>query len=172
PTVLIQALHRLTAVAVAVLVAATSIVTFGRAGRRRDLRALAVLGPLLVGTQIWLGLRAVVTFLDLATVEAHLAVATGLLATLALLARRADPAAVPGRPSLAWLRDMVSLAKPRITGLVVITFSGGRWLAPGAIADWPATMTRLGTAFLVGASNTINMYRERDVDPLMERTRD
>ena len=171
PTVLIQALHRLNAVAVAVLVTASSIVTFRRAGGRRDLKALATLGPLLVGIQIWLGLRAVVTFLDLATVETHLAVATGLLATLALIALRADPSAVPGRPSLAWLRDMLSLAKPRITGLVVVTFMGGLWLAPGEIPRWRAIMTLLGTVFLVSASNAINMFLERDVDPLMERTR-
>ena len=171
PTVLVQAMHRLNALAVAALVLASSVVTFRRAGGRRDLRALALVAPVLVGVQIWLGLRAVVTFLELATVEAHLAVATALLAALVLVALRAAPAAVPGRPSLAWLRDMVSLAKPRITGLVVITFLGGLWLAPGEIAHWRAIMTLIGTAFLVGASNTINMYLERDLDPLMERTR-
>jgi protoheme IX farnesyltransferase len=33
-------------------------------------------------------------------------------------------------------------------------------------------MTLIGTAFLVAASNTLNMYLERDADALMERTRD
>ena len=33
-------------------------------------------------------------------------------------------------------------------------------------------MTLIGTALLVAASNTLNMYLERDVDALMERTRD
>ena len=33
-------------------------------------------------------------------------------------------------------------------------------------------MTLIGTALLVAAANTFNMYLERDVDPLMERTRD
>ena len=42
PTVLIQALHRLTGVAVALLVFASSIVTLRRGGARRDLRALAI----------------------------------------------------------------------------------------------------------------------------------
>ena len=55
---------------------------------------------------------------------------------------------------------------------MVITFAGGLWLAPGPIAHWRALMTLIGTAFLVAASNTFNMYLERDVDPLMERTRD
>jgi protoheme IX farnesyltransferase len=172
PTVLIQALHRLSALVVAALCAATAVVTFRRAGARRDLKLLAALPPVLVGLQIWLGLHAVTSFLDLATVEAHLAVATALLATLVLIALRGAPEAVPGRLGLRWLADMVRLAKPRITGLVVVTFLGGLWLAPGPIAHWRAIMTLLGTAFLVGASNTINMYLERNADLLMARTRD
>jgi protoheme IX farnesyltransferase len=67
---------------------------------------------------------------------------------------------------------MVSLGKPRITGLVVITFLGGLWLAPGEIAHWRTIMTLVGTALLVAASNALNMYLERDADALMERTRE
>src|SRR5262245_47928099 len=55
PTVLIQALHRLTGVAVALLVFASSILTLRQAGPRRDLRALALLAPALVCVQIALG---------------------------------------------------------------------------------------------------------------------
>src|SRR6476646_2789497 len=69
PTVLIQALHRLTGVAVALLVIASSIMTLRRAGSRRDLRALALAAPVLVCVQIALGLYAVTSFLNLATVE-------------------------------------------------------------------------------------------------------
>jgi heme o synthase len=170
PTVLIQALHRLNAVAVAVMVVACAIVTFRRT-TRGDLRALAAAAVGLVAVQIWLGARAVSTFLDLATVEAHLAIATALLAALVAIVLRAAPDAIPGRPSLAWMADMVRLGKPRITGLVIVTFTGGLWLAPGEIAHWRAIMALIGTALLVAASNTINMYLERDVDPLMDRTR-
>jgi len=172
PTVQIQALHRLNAVAVAVLVCASAIVTLRNTAGRRGLQTLALLSVALVGTQIWLGLHAVTSFLDLATVEAHLAVATALLAAQILIVLRAAPDAVPGRLTFGWLRDMVSLAKPRITGLVIITFLGGLWLAPGDIASWRALMTLIGTTLLVGAANTFNMYLERDVDPMMERTRD
>jgi protoheme IX farnesyltransferase len=170
--VLIQALHRLTGVAVALLVIASSIMTMRRAGSRRDLRALAVVAPLLVCGQIALGVGAVLSFLDLATVEAHLGVATALLATQVLIALRADPEAVPGRISGAWFASMVRLGKPRITGMVVVTFLGGLWLAPGEIAHWRTIMTLIGTALLVAASNALNMYLERDADALMERTRD
>ncbi|HLK91013.1 MAG TPA: heme o synthase [Polyangia bacterium] len=171
PTVLIQALHRLNAVAVACLVLASSIVTFRRA-RRPLLRVLACAAPIFVGVQIWLGLHSVTSFLDLVTVESHLAVATALLATMVLTVLAARPDALPAFPQLAWFPAVVQLAKPRITGLVIITFVGGLWLAPGQVATWRAIMTLVGTALLVAASNTFNMYLERDVDPLMERTRD
>src|SRR5450432_2317776 len=171
PTVLIQALHRLNAVAVACLVLASSIVTLRRAARPA-LRVLAVLAPILVGVQIWLGIRSVQSCLDLVTVESHLAVATALLATMALTVLAARPNGLPTFPRLAWFPAVIQLAKPRITGMVIITFVGGLWLAPGQIATWRAIMTLIGTALLVAASNTFNMYLERDVDPLMERTRD
>jgi protoheme IX farnesyltransferase len=121
--------------------------------------------------QIGLGLYAVTSFLNLATVEAHLAVATALLAIQLLIALRATPEAAPARPSLAWFRSMLSLCKPRITGLVVITFMGGLWLAPGDIDRWRAIMTLIGTAMLVASANSFNMYIERDADALMDRTR-
>jgi protoheme IX farnesyltransferase len=171
PTVLVQALHRLTAVAVAVLVIVSSVVTFRHARGRLGLRALAVAAPVLVCVQIALGLYAVVSFLNLATVEAHLGVATALLAIQLLVALCATPDAQPARPSLAWFAAMVSLGKPRITGLVIITFLGGLWLAPGDIATWRAVMTLIGTALLVASANAFNMYLERDADALMERTR-
>src|SRR5215831_6480745 len=172
PTVLIQALHRLTGVAVALLVFASTAVTLGRAWARPGLRTLAMAAPVLVCVQIALGLHAVTSFLDLATVESHLAVATALLATQVLIVLRADTSAAPGRVSAAWFAAMIRLGKPRITGMVVITFLGGLWLAPGDIAHWRTIMTLIGTALLVAASNTLNMYLERDADALMERTRD
>ena len=90
PTVLIQALHRLNGVAVALLVFASSIVTLRAArGRGATCARWRSLAPVLVVVQIALGIRAVTSFLDLATVEAHLAVATALLATQVLIVLRA-----------------------------------------------------------------------------------
>jgi len=172
PTVLIHVLHRLNGVLVAALVIASSIATWRAARQRPLLRALAALAPVLVATQIWLGIRSVLSFLDLATVEAHLAVATALLATQLGVVLLGRPAAVPAPFSWRWLRDVISLTKPRITGLVVATFSGGMWLAPGHLPAWRVIMTLVGTALVVAASNTLNMYLERDADRLMDRTRD
>jgi protoheme IX farnesyltransferase len=180
PTVLIHVLHRLNALAVAALVIASSIATLRAARGRPGLRALAVVAPLLVLTQIALGVVAVLSFLDLVTVESHLGVATALLATQLLvvlrgrqpsLAELASEATTP-LGHLRWAADLVRLTKPRITGLVIATFAGGMWLAPGALPRWRIIMTVIGTALVVGASNTINMFLERDADKLMDRTRD
>jgi protoheme IX farnesyltransferase len=82
----------------------------------------------------------------------------------------ASPASGP------WLRDLLALAKPRITLTVVLTALGGFWIArryPGVGPEtrgnlWPML---LGTALVVSGANALNMYLERDTDALMHRTR-
>jgi protoheme IX farnesyltransferase len=71
----------------------------------------------------------------------------------------------------ALVRDVISLAKPRVTALVLCTTAGGLYLAPDAVATPLVLLTLLATAMTVGAANTLNCYLERDVDGLMERTR-
>jgi protoheme IX farnesyltransferase len=184
PTVLVQALHRLGGGTVALFVLASSIVNYraAAAAGRPFMKALALVAPVLLAVQVWLGLRAVTSFLDLAPVEAHLGVATALLATQMGLALGGASAAVPAgarsatevpapRPWSGAIRDLIELAKPRITGLVMATFAGGMWLAPGELPRWRAIMTLIGTALIVGAANALNMFIERDVDKLMDRTR-
>ncbi|HET7824129.1 MAG TPA: heme o synthase [Anaeromyxobacter sp.] len=73
---------------------------------------------------------------------------------------------------LAYARDLALLAKPRLSGLVMLTTAGGLGLAPGRIGTARAVLTILGTAAVVGAANALNEYLERDVDARMRRTRD
>jgi protoheme IX farnesyltransferase len=68
-------------------------------------------------------------------------------------------------------RDLLALAKPRITVFAVLTAMGGLALAPGDPAGAPWLALLFGTALIVGAANTLNMYLERDIDCLMARTR-
>ena len=71
--------------------------------------------------------------------------------------------------------DLLALTKPRITSMVVTTTLGGMWLAGRLAARSEATAfwtTLGGTALVVAAANTLNMYLERDTDALMDRTRD
>jgi protoheme IX farnesyltransferase len=74
--------------------------------------------------------------------------------------------------SAAYARDLLLLAKPRLSGLVVTTAAGGMWLAPGRIGGSRAVILVTGIAAVVGAANALNNFLEKDVDARMRRTRD
>lgn len=67
--------------------------------------------------------------------------------------------------------DLVALVKPRIMVMALLTAAGAMRLAPGAIDGPRALWLIAGTALIVGAANTLNMWLERDIDCLMARTR-
>jgi protoheme IX farnesyltransferase len=69
-------------------------------------------------------------------------------------------------------KDLLLLAKPRLSGLVVLTSAGGLALAPAEVGAARAILTVLGTAAVVGAANALNCFLERDIDARMRRTRD
>lgn len=73
------------------------------------------------------------------------------------------------------LADLVSLTKPRITAMVVITMLGGMWLATRSGGPQRSALTlslaMLGTVLVVSGANTLNMYIERESDRFMARTK-
>ncbi len=73
--------------------------------------------------------------------------------------------------SISTTSDLIALIKPRVTALVIATTACGLWLAPVELQPRLAFFALLGTVFLVGAANALNMYLERDIDALMRRTR-
>lgn len=84
----------------------------------------------------------------------------------------------PVRTTSVALRDIVALAKPRITLMVVITAAGGLFLPgrAGRLADPgpSATLvlsTLIGLSMIVAGANALNMYIERDTDRRMARTK-
>jgi protoheme IX farnesyltransferase len=66
----------------------------------------------------------------------------------------------------------IALTKPRIIELLLITTVPTMVLAAGG---WPSTwlviVTLIGGTLAAGGANAINMYVDRDIDRLMERTR-
>lgn len=68
------------------------------------------------------------------------------------------------------LADFVSLAKPRITLMVVLTAAAGMFLAPGEIKLETAIIMLATTALVVAGANSLNCWLERDTDKLMART--
>jgi heme o synthase len=67
--------------------------------------------------------------------------------------------------------DYIALLKPRVMSLVVFTGFVGLYLAPGHIHPLLACIAVLCIAIGAGAAGAINMWYERDIDALMDRTR-
>ncbi len=70
-------------------------------------------------------------------------------------------------------RNFLDLTKPRLlpmvlfTGLPVMGMAAGGWPSAGFVA-----LTLLGIALAASSANTLNAYIERDIDSVMERTRE
>jgi protoheme IX farnesyltransferase len=67
--------------------------------------------------------------------------------------------------------DYVRLLKPRVMSLVVFSGLAGLLVAPGALHPFLAAVAVLCIAVGAGASGAINMWYDRDIDAVMERTK-
>jgi protoheme IX farnesyltransferase len=68
------------------------------------------------------------------------------------------------------IRDYITLLKPRVMSLVVFTGFAGLAVAPGHIHPLIAAVAVLCIAVGAGASGAINMWFDRDIDAIMNRT--
>ncbi|TAJ36430.1 MAG: protoheme IX farnesyltransferase [Reyranella sp.] len=71
----------------------------------------------------------------------------------------------------ARVRDYIDLLKPRVMSLVVFTGWVGLMIAPGHVHPFTAALAVIAIALGSGAAGAINMWYERDLDALMDRTR-
>lgn len=67
--------------------------------------------------------------------------------------------------------DYWSLLKPRVMSLVVFTGGCGLLMAPGKIHPFIGFLSIFCIAVAAGASGCLNMWYEREIDALMERTK-
>jgi len=69
------------------------------------------------------------------------------------------------------VKDYVTLTKPRIISLLLVTTIVPMIVAVGGWPDgWTVLWTMLGGYLMAGGANTINMYVDRDIDAYMVRT--
>ncbi len=83
----------------------------------------------------------------------------------------ADRAPIAARSTSEVLRAYLSLTKPRIVELLLVTTLPTMMLAAGRFPSGllvPATL--VGGALAAGAANALNCYCDRDIDGLMHRT--
>ncbi len=161
---------------------------FGLLNRHRATRAVRATVALTLAAlafQVAVGAAVVTLHLPAALRGLHLALASAVWAgtvVLAVLADRLPAAGAPvgvndeaRRPSRAArevVLDYVSLAKPRIIPLLLITALGGMMMAE---RGWPSTglvvLTLIGGALAAAGAGAINCWIDRDLDGAMLRTR-
>src|SRR2546421_5357913 len=181
----IQLLHRGLAAVIGVLVIVSLFALLNRHRATRAVRATVALTLAALVFQVAVGAAVVTLHLPAALRGLHLALASAVWAgtvVLAVLADRlpvtgapvgaADHARQPPRPAREVVLDYVSLAKPRIIPLLLITALGGMMMAE---RGWPSTglvvLTLLGGALAAAGAGAINCWIDRDIDGEMLRTR-
>lgn len=107
----------------------------------------------------------------------HLSLATALWGNLVLLTALSWKTTSPyllstSSPSWRVFRDYITLMKPRVISLLLVTALGGMFLASG---DFPplklALLVLIGGTLASGGAQALNHYLEKDIDKLMSRTR-
>jgi protoheme IX farnesyltransferase len=181
----IQLLHRGLAAAVGVLIIVSLLAVLNRYREERAVRATVALTLAALAFQVAVGAAVVALHLPAALRGLHLALAGAVWAGTVVLTVIVDrlPAAGapvgltadvrrPHRPAREVGLDYVSLAKPRIIPLLLITALGGMMMAQ---RGWPATglvvLTLLGGALAAAGAGAINCWIDRDLDGEMLRTR-
>jgi protoheme IX farnesyltransferase len=82
------------------------------------------------------------------------------------------PAVTRPLPLLERVGAYVALTKPRIIELLLVTTVPTMIVADGGVPSlWLIVATVLGGTLAAGGANAVNMYVDRDIDAVMERTR-
>jgi protoheme IX farnesyltransferase len=79
-------------------------------------------------------------------------------------------AVAPEAAQTGAIRDFVSLTKPRIISLLLVTTIAPMYVA-GTPALWQVLVVAVGGYLMAGGANAVNMYVDRDIDDVMARTR-
>src|SRR5581483_3758266 len=116
--------------------------------------------PAAVSAVVLFGLAALLTGRDM-----HLAFAAGAFAATSLLCLQVFRLGVEGRGLAA---DYVTLTKPRVMSLLLLTGGAGAFVGAGG-APSPGTFAVMivGLALACGGASALNHYLDRDIDPLM-----
>src|SRR4051812_10222493 len=143
------------------------------------LRRWAMVVAGVTGLQIGVGAIMVTHLLPAELRAAHLLVGTLLWATLVVMVFQANriPARAsetrktqPSAPGL--LADLVTLTKPRIISLLLVTTVAPMFITPAGMPSFSRVLwVLLGGYLMAGGANAINMWFDRDIDDKMSRTR-
>ena len=181
----IQLLHRAFAGIIGLLVVMAVVSVLGRHRQNQAVRTVVALTLTALVFQVAVGAAVVSLHLPTPLRALHLALAAAVWAgtvVLAVVATRLPPAeevfvpsqrsTVSRRPARDVVLDYVSLAKPRVIPLLLITALGAMMMAQ---RGWPGTtlvlLTLLGGTLAAAGAGAINCWIDRDLDKAMLRTR-
>lgn len=164
--------------ALAYTFALLALYLFSRLGRTAPtLRKAAAWVLVAIGLQIGVGMAMVVSLLPTTLRALHLL--TGTLVWIALVnlvyrSGRTGPVTEtegePAAPGL--LRDLVTLTKPTIISLLLVTTVAPMFITPEGMPTLAQLFwTIVGGYLMAGGANAINMWFDRDIDQVMTRTR-
>lgn len=165
----IHMLHRYIAAVVGAIVVYAALLAWRR---RKEIPGAASMALLTLGLfvlQVVVGALNPLTGFSALPLAAHPAVASAMwCAVVALTAITWRSPASAG----ATLRDVVTLTKPAIMSLLLITAVGAMFLAQQGVPPLGLiAATVAGGALASGGASSLNHYFDRDIDQLMKRTR-
>jgi protoheme IX farnesyltransferase len=177
--------HRLMAAVGVVIVARAAWMGWDRRRLSRSMGAASVAVAALTVAQVLAGAANPWFQFVPAAQAVHLGLATALWGSLVLLTALASrPLLIPvagaaltveefvsGRPWGAILKDYVTLTKPTIMSLLLLTAAGGMALAAqGAPPMRVVLAVLIGGGLASGGASAVNHFMDRDIDRLMRRT--
>jgi protoheme IX farnesyltransferase len=161
--------HRALAAGVGLLVIAACVEAWRHRRDAPGLGSLAIATAAILLLQVAIGAANPLTQFSPWALGAHPAVASLLWCSIVALAAVAwRPAARQG----VLVRDLVSLTKPAIMSLLLLTALGGMFLAARGVPPFGILVaTLIGGAAASGGASSLNHYFDRDIDERMRRTR-
>jgi heme o synthase len=181
--------HRMLAFGFVAAVLALAVRLSGRSdpGSQAIRRSVSVvLGATVL--QLGVGAAMVLGFLPPGLRAAHLLMGTlvwGTLVVLVFYSGRTPPEPEPAEHAAGWkpgavaelprvslVADFISLTKPRIISLLLVTTVAPMFITPAGIPPLSLVLwVVLGGYLMAGGANAINMWFDRDIDEKMSRTR-
>lgn len=181
PTLLSQVhmIHRIVAALSGLLILGLAAIAWGRRRERPVAFIAAATTAVLLIAQVAIGAFNIQRGFPMALNGLHVATATAVWGTLVVTTTMAaldpkprfDAAESTGERSGPGVQDLLSLTKPIIVGLLLVTTLAGMIIGAGR---WPRTAlvlwTMLGGALAAGGSSALNQYIDRHEDRRMIRT--
>jgi protoheme IX farnesyltransferase len=165
----IAMLHRYVAAIAGILVIVACVEAWRHRRESPGLGPAAVATAVLFAAQVAIGAANPLGGFPAWALAAHPALASALwCAVVALTALAWRPA----RAQRTLVRDLITLTKPAIMSLLLVTALGGMFLAAGGVPPFGIlAATLLGGAAASGGASSLNHYFDRDIDERMRRTR-